>query len=118
MREIVILSVVLFLGCSQPNSKKDVQLIKQEDEWYILADKEYGPVNLQKLKDWCEQGRVLPDTLVRKNEQEYKSAKEFLELQEVLNKSSSQDSEFLQEEEEEEIPLIPNITHGLQPKED
>jgi hypothetical protein len=54
--------------------------------WYVLADKEYGPVNLEELKNWCEQGRVLPDTLVKKGNGEYVLAKTFEELQEVIKK--------------------------------
>ncbi|MEW6097376.1 MAG: DUF4339 domain-containing protein [bacterium] len=115
MRWIIIFSVVFFLGCSQPFDSKE-KLPKQEDEWYILADKEYGPVSLQELKNWCEQGRVLPDTLVRKGNGKYKIAKNFLELQEVLNKLPTQDIESIQIDEE--MQLIPNITHGLQPEED
>jgi hypothetical protein len=107
----IIIFVVVFLSCSQPESI----LVKQEDKWYILADKEYGPISLQKLKDWAEQGRVLPNTLIRKNNENYKFAKEFVELQEVLNKPAYLSIESLPEEE---IPLIPNVTHGLQPKED
>lgn len=49
-------------------------------QWYVLADKEYGPVTLEELKNWCEQGRVLPDTLVKKGKGEYRLAKNFLEL--------------------------------------
>ncbi len=86
---------------------------KIEEEWYILADKEYGPVNLQKIKEWCEQGRVLPETLVRKGKGEYKVAKNFLELQGEQAFSSHNINSL----SEGEIPLIPNVTHGLQPKE-
>ncbi len=50
-------------------------------QWYVLADKEYGPVTLEKLKIWGEQKRVLPDSLVRKGKGKYKIAKKFLELQ-------------------------------------
>jgi hypothetical protein len=107
----IIIFVIVFLGCSQPESIP----VEQEDKWYILADKEYGPISLQELKDWAEQGRVLPHTLVRKNDENYKFAKEFLELQEVLIKPASLDIESLPKEE---MPLIPNITHGLQPKEE
>ncbi|MDI6736103.1 MAG: DUF4339 domain-containing protein [bacterium] len=49
-------------------------------QWYVLADKEYGPITLEELKNWCEQGRVLPDTLVKKGNGEYRCAKNFEEL--------------------------------------
>lgn len=119
----VILCMVVFLGCSSPVDNKENSMYgndkfpgrqSNQDKWYILADKEYGPVNLSELKEWCEQGRVLPDTLVRKGEGKYKCAKNFIELQKTIN-ATHQDVES---EQDKEIPLIPNITHGLQPEED
>lgn len=94
-------------------NKSAIHNPQSEIKWYILADKEYGPVSLQEIKEWCEQGRVLPETLVRKGKGKYGFAKNFLELQ--GRQSIFQNIESLPEEE---IPLIPNVTHGLQPKEE
>lgn len=95
------------------NTKSQIPNTKSTIKWYILADKEYGPVSLQEIKEWCEQGRVLPETLVRKGEGGYEFAKNFLELQGA--QSVFQNIESLPEEE---MPLIPNVTYGLQPKEE
>ncbi|MFH1563154.1 MAG: DUF4339 domain-containing protein [Nitrospirota bacterium] len=89
-------------------------------QWYVLANKEYGPVSLEELKNWCEQERVLPDTLVKKSNEEYRCAKDFKELREMLSKIAIQDIEEVlpQPAHEEEKPLIPDIIHGIQSNED
>ncbi|MEW6608701.1 MAG: hypothetical protein AB1414_14855 [bacterium] len=112
MRWLIILSIVISSGCSKSFDNKEVI----EDKWYIFVDKEYGPIELKELKLWCEEGRVLPDTLVKKGKIGYKLAKEFSELQAVLTKDRSQHIESLSDKKE--ILLIPNVTYGLQPEED
>jgi uncharacterized membrane protein len=57
------------------------------DQYYVLAPdgREYGPVDLQGLLEWLNEGRVLKATLIRKNDAAPAPAESFPELAAVFS---------------------------------
>ena len=52
------------------------------EEWIIkVLDKEYGPVDLETLREWRQEGRLLPENEVRRiDSDEWTTASELVEF--------------------------------------
>ena len=105
---VIIIGLLITAGCA--NKEEKISHVEEEGEYYLLLDgKEYGPVGLATLKEWARERRVLPDSLIRKGDGEYKKATLFKGLKIEVKEGDKQ----IRKTKHPLARLTPNEEHRL-----